>query len=119
MAKHNQLGKEGEEIACKHLLEQGYKILERNYRYHRNEVDIIALNGEELIVVEVKSRSNDYFGDPEDFLKDTQIKTIVNVVDAYIQQRDLEVEVRFDIISIVKSRDNLQVNHIKDAFKCI
>ncbi len=119
MAKHNQLGREGENAACNYLQQKGYQILERNYRYHRNEVDIIATYEDKLVVVEVKSRSSDYFGDPEDFVSNTQIKSIVNVIDAYIQQRDIDIEVRFDIVSITKTSKNLQINHIEDAFYCI
>lgn len=116
MAQHNQLGQEGEEAACMYLQQKGYKILEKNYRHHRNEVDIIATYKNELIAVEVKSRSSTYFGDPEEFLKTTQIQTIVNAVDAYVQMKNLDMEVRFDIIAVVKINDKLQVKHIEDAF---
>ena len=116
MAQHNQLGEEGEKAACDYLIQKGYKILERNYRFHRNEVDIIATFNNELIAVEVKSRSSAFFGNPEEFIKSTQIQTIVKAVDAYIQQRDLDMEVRFDVISVTKNNENLEINHIEDAF---
>ncbi len=116
MAQHNQLGKEGEKAACDYLIQKGYTILERNYRFHRNEVDIIATFNDELIAVEVKSRSSAFFGNPEEFIKSTQIQTIVKAVDAYIQQRDLDIEVRFDVISVTKIKGELDINHIENAF---
>jgi len=66
MARHNDLGKEGEKQALHMLQEKGYTILETNWRHEKDEVDIIALDKNELIVVEVKTRSTDYFGDPEE-----------------------------------------------------
>lgn len=116
MAEHNQFGHEGEQIACDYLLSKGYKILERNYRHQRKEVDIIATFDNELIAVEVKSRSSTYFGNPEDFIKSRQMQKIVKAVDAYVQIKNLEMEVRFDVISIAKMNGKLQINHIENAF---
>jgi putative endonuclease len=117
MAQHNQLGKQGEELAVKHLLKNGYKIVERNYRYHKKgEIDIIAQNNDTLAVVEVKTRSTDDFGDPQDFVKPRQIKRLVEAIDVYVVERDLDVEVRFDIIAIVIEQSNVKLTHFEDAF---
>jgi putative endonuclease len=109
MAQHNQLGKEGEDLAVNFLKEHGYQIRSRNFRYDKAEIDILA-------IVEVKTRSTDDFGNPQDFVKPKQIKNLVKAVDAYINEEALDLEVRFDIIAIVKNKDELRIEHLKDAF---
>ena len=73
MAEHNELGKIGEQLAIDYLLKNGYKIRERNYRYLKAEVDIIALKENTLVAVEVKTRTSNYFGNPEDFVTKKKI----------------------------------------------
>ncbi|WP_158839920.1 YraN family protein [Polaribacter sp. L3A8] len=116
MAEHNELGKEGEKLAIKFLLKNGYKILETNYRYLKAEVDIIALKGEILAAVEVKTRSSDYFEEPQDAVKAKKIKLLVSAIDYYVVQRDLDVEVRFDIIAILINKKGTKLEHLEDAF---
>lgn len=116
MAEHNKLGDLGEELAAEHLVKNGYDILERNYTYQKAEVDIIAQKGDTLVVVEVKTRSTADFGNPQDFLKPKQIKRLVMAVDAYINENDLDVEVRFDIIAIVIEGKTVDLEHLEDAF---
>lgn len=116
MAKHNDLGKAGEEQAVRFLKGKGYKILQTNYRYLKHEVDIIAQYKNELIAVEVKTRSTRDFGDPQDFVKTTQIKSIVAAVDAFMEQRDLDLEVRFDIVAVLSIKGKFEIEHIDDAF---
>ena len=116
MAQHNELGKKGEEAAVKFLRKQGYKILQTNYRYIKHEVDIIAEFENQLIAVEVKTRSTRDFGDPQDFVKPTQIKSIVTAVDAFMEQRNIDLEVRFDIIAVISISEKLEIEHITDAF---
>lgn len=116
MAEHNKLGEIGEELAAEHLVKNGYDILERNYTYQKAEVDIIAQKGNTLVVVEVKTRSTADFGNPQDFLKPKQIKRLVMAVDAYINENDLDVEVRFDIIAIVIEGKTVDLEHLEDAF---
>ena len=117
MAKHNELGEIGEEIAVQHLMKHGYSILERNYRYDRAEVDIIAQKDEGVVVVvEVKTRHNDFFGDPESFVTPGKIKQLVKVADAYMTSNNLDAEVRFDIIAVIKNKKVERLKHIEDAF---
>jgi putative endonuclease len=116
MADHNELGKEGEKLAIDFLMKDDYKILEKNYRYLKAEVDIIAKKENVLVIVEVKTRSTDYFGDPQDFIKANKIKLLVAAADYYVVQRDLEVEVRFDIIAILHQNNKFTIEHLKDAF---
>ena len=116
MAKHNELGKQGEELARKFLEENGYVILHQNWRCLKAEVDLIAMHNEELVVVEVKTRSTDYFGAPDDAVGKHKQKMLSNAADAFIQQQNLLCEVRFDIISITFVQNHPRINHIKDAF---
>lgn len=116
MAAHNDLGEIGETMAAEHLLKNGYKILERNYRYLKAEVDIIAQIGNTLCAVEVKTRSTPDFGNPQDFVKPKQIQLLVKAIDHYVSSKDLDVEVRFDIVAIIKNKSGTRLEHLKNAF---
>ena len=116
MAQHNELGKKGEQLAIDYLLENNYTIVEKNYRFQKAEVDIIAQKENVLAVVEVKTRSTDYFGNPQDFVNPKKIKLLVSAIDNYVTERDLDVEIRFDIIAIIKQKNVFKIEHLKDAF---
>ncbi|WP_243473230.1 YraN family protein [Winogradskyella sp. MH6] len=116
MAQHNELGKKGEQLAVEFLIENSYDIVERNYRFDKAEVDIIAQKGDVLAIVEVKTRSSLDFGNPQDFVKPKQIKNLVKAVDEYVTENDLDVEVRFDIIAIVKENKTYNIEHLENAF---
>ena len=116
MAQHNELGKKGEQLAVDFLLKNNYIIVERNYRFQKAEVDIIAKKDEVLAVVEVKTRSTIDFGNPQDFVKPKQIQNLVKAVDEYINANDLNIEVRFDIIAIVKQGKSYHIEHLENAF---
>ena len=115
MAQHNELGKKGEQIAIDFLVDKGYTILEKNYRYLKAEVDIIAQKENILAAVEVKTRSTDYFGNPEEFVNPKKIKLLLSAIDYYVVDKDLDVEVRFDIIAIIHQKET-KIEHLKDAF---
>ena len=116
MAEHNKLGNAGEKLAINHLQKNGYKILSKNYRYKKFEVDIIAFKDDIVVAVEVKTRSTPEFGNPQDFLKPAQIKRLVEAVDFYMNDKNLEYEVRFDIIAIIKNKLGTNIEHLEDAF---
>ena len=116
MSKAQLLGNEGEELAVSFLVDNNYIILERNYRFGKAEVDIIALKEKTLAVIEVKTRSSNYFGNPQEFVKPKQIKQLINAINHYIIENNLEVEVRFDIVGIIKNARTYKLEHIKDAF---
>lgn len=116
MAQHNELGKKGEQLAVDFLLQKGYTIVERNYRFEKAEVDIIAQKETVLAIIEVKTRSTTDFGNPQDFVKPKQIKNLVKAVNEYVIENDLDVEVRFDIVAIVKQTNNYAIEHLEDAF---
>lgn len=116
MAQHNELGKLGEELAVDYLLKDGYDILETNWVYQKAEIDIIALKDNILAIVEVKTRSSADFGLPQDFVKPKKIQLLVKAVNEYIISNDLDLETRFDIISILKNKDEFVIEHLKEAF---
>lgn len=116
MAKHNELGKKGEQLAVDFLLKKSYQIIERNYRFDKAEVDIIAQIKDTLAIIEVKTRSTTEFGNPQDFVKPKQIQRLVKAVDEYVNVNSLDVEVRFDIIAIVKEGKQYKIKHLENAF---
>lgn len=116
MADHNELGKIGEDLAEKHLRKIGYQILQRNWHFGHDELDIIARDGEWLVIVEVKTRTSDYFGEPEMEVKTAKMKAIVRTAEAYILAADFKGETRFDVIGILLGGGKVVLNHIKDAF---
>lgn len=116
MAQHNELGKKGEQLAVNFLLKAGYSIIERNYRFAKAEVDIIAQKDAILAIIEVKTRSSIDFGNPQDFVKPKQIQRLVKAVDDYVIVNELDVEVRFDIIAIVKEGNQFNIEHLENAF---
>ena len=105
MAKRNETGKDGESVARAFLEKQGYKITHTNWHWHHYELDIVAVKDTWLVVVEVKTRSDDYLLAPED------------AVDApKIRRFNLELPVRFDIITVIKKGEESEIDHIEDAF---
>lgn len=116
MAQHNELGKKGEQLAIDYLLKKGYTIRDKNWRYQKAEVDIIAEKEGVLAVVEVKTRSSDYFGNPQDFVNPKKIKLLVTAINEYVISKDLDVEVRFDIIGIIRKGNDFKIEHLEDAF---
>ncbi|MDA3880199.1 MAG: YraN family protein [Prolixibacteraceae bacterium] len=117
MAPHNDLGQKGEEIAFHHLLQKGYKILERNWRYDHAEIDIIARIKNILVIVEVKTRSAAIYEEPRETISDRKIRFLVNAAEAYINEKDIDLETRFDVVAIKWFGENkYEINHIEDAF---
>lgn len=116
MAKHNELGKLGEELAVEFLQKNGYEILETNWTFQKAEIDIIAQKENILAVVEVKTRSSLEFGLPQDFVKPKKIQLLVKAVNEYVISKDLDINVRFDIIAIHKEGKSFVIEHLIDAF---
>ena len=116
MAKHNILGKKGEDIAARFLSGKGYRIIERNWRTGRDEIDIIAYDKETLVIVEVKTRSTDYFGEPEEAVTMQKQKFLVRAAEVFVNQKEIDSEIRFDIISIIIEQGKETIKHIEDAF---
>lgn len=113
MARHNVLGKEGEDTAVNYLLEMGYTISQRNYRHKRGEIDIIAEKDKTVVFVEVKLRSKNKFGNPEETVSNQKIELIRATAENYIYESNWKGNIRFDIISISPGKECLQ---FEDAF---
>ena len=117
MAYHNELGKIGEKLAAKYLINKGYEILAQNFYFDKAEIDIIAKKGEDtLVVVEVKTRNSDFFGDPQEFVTPSKIKLLVKAANEYVISNDLDMEVRFDIIAVIKNKTIEKIDHFENAF---
>lgn len=116
MALHNQLGIFGEREAATWLDKHGYTILEKNWRFKKAEVDLIALYENTLILVEVKTRSTDYYGPPEISVSVGKQKMLCLAAQAYLEEKKLNVEIRFDIISIITRHNGTRISHIPNAF---
>ena len=116
MATHNELGKKGEQLAVEFLQQKNYKILERNWRFKKAEIDIIVLKNDVLIAVEVKTRTSNYFGNPQEFVNQKKIQLLVEAINEYVISKDLDVEVRFDILAIIQNKNTSKIEHLKDAF---
>ncbi len=117
MAQHNETGKTGEELAREYLESAGYPILAVNWRYRRAELDLIMMDGPILVFVEVKTRRTDAFGRPEEAVNRKKMKMMAAAAAAYMEAIGHEWEVRFDVVSILfRSRDDFELEHLKDAF---
>ena len=116
MAKHLDTGKTGEEIAGTHLQRKGYTILEKNYRSSRAEVDIIAQIGDELVFVEVKTRTSSSFGFPEESITPRKIELMALAAESYTKEIIWAHRVRFDLVSIQLKPNSHDIFHVEDAF---
>ncbi len=116
MAKHNELGKKGEEIAKNMLIDKGWEILDTNWRFDKDELDIVAKDGDEIVIVEVKTRSTDFFGYPEDAVDSKKEKFLIRATESYIEENNIDVDTRFDIIAIILNDKETKIHHIVDAF---
>ena len=113
---HIRLGLEGENIAKNHLINQGYEIVECNYKWKKGELDIICRKDDTLIIVEVKTRNSTVFGQPYQAVSLSKQRQIVRVSNHYIVEKQISEEVRFDVFSIVLNNHGVTVDHVKDAF---
>lgn len=118
MAEHNDFGNLAEDLAADYLTQKNYKILVRNFRYQKAEIDIVTEFEELIVVVEVKARSYDTLIEPQEAVTKKKIKSIVLCTDFFLRERNLDKEVRFDIITVLPDQSGkLQINHIEDAFQ--
>ena len=116
MYLRHELGKRGEDIATNYLKSIGYLIIERNYTAKQGEIDIIAKDNEELVFIEVKTRSNNQFGRPAEAVDNIKQKHLINTIKYYLYSKHLENSyVRIDIIEVYFSKDSYDINHIKQA----
>ena len=115
MADQRKIGIEGEDLAADYLANKGYILMERNWHYKHKEVDIIARNNKYLVFVEIKSRKADYIVSPLDSVTMKKQRFIIEAANAYIEKYNIDIEVRFDIITIIYS-PKITIEHIENAF---
>ncbi len=116
MAKSHSLGKKGELLAIKYLIDNAYMILEKNWVTGKKEIDIIAEDEEFIIFIEVKTRMSDFQVHPREAVSVPKQRNIIYAAHTYLQRKNIEKEARFDIITVVVDGTGHELEHIKDAF---
>ena len=115
MSKNKEIGRKGEALAVEYLINKGFIILERNYKYGRLEIDIIGQIKNTIVFVEVKTRRSKRYGYPEEAVDDKKTDHILSCADHFIYQNQWDGDIRFDIISIIL-KPEISIEHIEDAF---
>lgn len=116
MAESHILGNKGEDIAADYLKKSGFKILFRNWKWGKNEIDIIAEKDDLVVFVEVKTRTSDFLGGVASAITTEKQKSIIFAANGYIQKFNVDKESRFDVLTIIKTGDKHQIEHIEYAF---
>jgi putative endonuclease len=117
MSEHNELGKKGEQLAKEHLMAKGYSIIDLNFRAGKAEVDIIAKIGETYVFAEVKTRTSEHYGLPESFVSNKKQKLFAQAAEAFCEiNNHTDIEIRYDILSVIINQYVESVYHIEDAF---
>lgn len=116
MSYHNDLGKKGEVSAKTYLIGQDYKIIGENWQHEKAEIDLIVFKEGLTIFIEVKTRTSNNYGFPETAVTKTKQKHLLRAAEAFIEQKNIITEIRFDIISLTKIGEVFTIYHIKDAF---
>jgi putative endonuclease len=113
MISNWQKGRQGENLANDFLRKKGFEILDTNWRFQHKEIDIVAMKDNEIVFVEVKARRDTTFGRPEEAVDHQKQKHLIEAAEAYIIEKDISLNVRFDVISII---NNDQIRHYEYAF---
>jgi len=116
MALHIETGNKGEKLAIRYLQKLGYRILDTNWHAGHCEIDIVALDKNELVIVEVKTRRSDDYGHPSEAVNNKKIRHLISAAERYIHRHNINLDTRFDVISILFTDQKYDLEHIKDAF---
>ena len=111
-----EFGKTGEQMTARYLTDKGYVILEHNYRRGHLEIDLVALEGDELVIVEVKSRANDTLLQPEAAVDHKKRLALIRLANEYVKSHNRKENVRFDIVSIVSKPEGAEIKHLENAY---
>jgi putative endonuclease len=116
MAESHILGQKGEDMAADYLKKAGFRILFRNWKWGKHEIDIIAENKDFIVFVEVKTRMNDFQMHPLTAITNEKQKSIIFAADGYLQKSNIDKECRFDVITVIKKMESYEIDHIEGAF---
>jgi putative endonuclease len=116
MSESHNLGQKGEDLAAEHLKKAGYKILFRNWKWGKHEIDIIAEIKDRVVFIEVKTRSAELMIQLQDLISREKQKSIIWAAEGYIKKYYIDKESRFDVITIISKGDRFEIDHIEDAF---
>jgi len=121
MAEHNETGKKGEILAKQFLVEKGFAILAENWKFRNAEIDLIARKNNFISIVEVKTRSSNAFGEPSFFVNKQKQQLLIKAAEWFCEQKNIDdVEINFDIISIILKKDNTySIEHLENCFYAI
>ena len=110
------IGAKGEAIAQNYLLQNGFAIRHINWRFGSKELDIVATKNSFLHIVEVKTRTSQYWEEPKDAVVRRKQKNIIDAAEAYITRYDIDTQTQFDVISILLLDEKCEIEYIPDAF---
>jgi putative endonuclease len=116
MAESHVLGNTGEDLAAEYLTKTGYKILFRNWKWGRNEIDIIATKDDIIAFVEVKTRTREFLAGLPAAVPGSKQRSIIYAADGYVQKYKVDKVSRFDILTIIVNGDNKEIEYIEDAY---
>jgi putative endonuclease len=116
MAESHDLGLKGEDLAAEHLKKAGYRILNRNWRTGKLEIDIIAENKDYIVFIEVKTRSEEFLIDPKTAVNSEKRRSMIYAADIFIKRNYIDKECRFDVITVIRKGETHQIDHIENAF---
>jgi len=116
MSESHELGQKGEDLATAYLKDKGFRILFRNWKWGKHEIDIIAENKDFIVFIEVKTRTDNYQMHPVTAVTNEKQKSIIRAAEGYIQKFKIDKESRFDVITIISKKEDFEIDHIEDAF---
>lgn len=118
MGDHNEFGKLAEQMAQDFLVQKNYKILAKNFRYQKAEIDLIAEFDNQIIIVEVKARKTDAFILPQEAINKKKIRLLVSAANYFLEENNINLETRFDAISVLPNKKGqLEITHLENAFE--
>ncbi len=112
----HELGRIGENIIADYITKLGYKVVERNFECNQGEIDIVAKDKEELVFIEVKTRTDISYGEASEAVTDTKKRHLINSIKYYIYKQKLENQpIRIDVAEVYINKGKVKVNYIKQA----
>lgn len=116
MATHNELGTWGEDLAAAFLQKKGYVIIERNWRSGHRDIDLIALHDDAVVFIEVKTRRNQNFADPEAAINYMKLRNLRAAINHYVKYRRIDSRIQFDVVTIIGTQNDVEpiINHLED-----